>query len=138
MENMKGQANILCVVVEPNKPAELRSVDYEYEYEDGEKELAQFETLKKIIGTDMGEFLSYPIPGQSHDHKIYVLGDEDGRVARDAKLNRNGYWGTVVIVGRGRSFGSMISLTKEQSQNVIREMNKRMPTAPLTDGNRRA
>ncbi len=137
-----AQGSIYCVVVEPGKHAEALNVEFVYNFSNKKEEKdarshAQFETLKKIIGTDMGEFLSYPFSATGQHPDIYVLGDEDGRIRKDAKHNRNNYYGIVIVVGRGPQWGDMKSLTVQQAREVVSVMNDDMPHLPLEDGNRR-
>lgn len=126
---MKG--SIYCVIVPQDDYATAKAVEYEWQGNTDAMQLAEWEAMKKVIGTDMAEYANYP-----YDDKLIALCDEDGLEKNEGKPINRIYAGTWIVLGRAPKTVHRM-LTRDEAMKVVATLNAGMKPRKVLDGNRR-
>lgn len=131
-------SNIYLVLAKPGEYAIPHNLTYQYEGSEENREYAEADAIRKLIGCEMLEFVNFP-----GEPSIVCVADEEAKLKRDpppTSADRLMIVGAFVIVGQVRSREGMItlrSLDQKWAKRVATELNKGMPPQPLTDGTSR-
>jgi hypothetical protein len=118
--------NILCIFVEPNRPAYVKVVHYDGDIGNS------FEALKKALNIEMADFVDFPpIPS-----KFTCLIDDEGML-NHKDVNLFGVSGAMAVLRHDKNPEcGYVGLTKDEAIEVMAKINRHLPSE-LLDGNRR-